>query len=107
MDLGNLTSMFKHIFEKVFNKSTERRMSITLAHSPKEITCKGALRSATETNFNNPIKFWIGGLSMKRVGVTYLIKKKTLVILQNIRTLYETVKSDLEKSILDFYSILG
>jgi hypothetical protein len=102
----NLSSMFKYIFEKVYNEKSLTDMSIRLSPIPKEVTCKGSLKANMKESIKNvPIKFWIGGMDDNIWGAAY-DKETDIQRTPKYRNLDETSMSDIESAIKDFYSVL-
>ena len=105
-NLNNLSSMFKYIFEKVFDKSITREITLKVAPNPKELTCKGALGSGiTESIIENTIKFWLGGVN-DGIWDKAIDKEKDVENTPTYENINELSKASLKQSILEFYSLL-
>ena len=101
----NLSAMFQFIFEKVYGKKS-KGISIILSKIPKEITCKGALKAnITESIKEVPVKFWIGGMESKMWDSAF-DKEKDVNKTPKYGDINDFAKSEIEKAIKDFYSIL-
>jgi hypothetical protein len=57
-DLKQISSLMKYIAEKIIGKDTNKVISV-LSEIPKEITCKGGLKSSAGSEPN--AKYWLGG----------------------------------------------
>jgi len=105
-NLSNLSSMFKYIFEKVFDKKITREIILKVAPNPKELTCKGALSSGiTESIEENTIKFWLGGMN-DGIWDKAIDKEKDVENTPTYEKINELSKASLKQSILEFYSLL-
>jgi len=105
-NLKNLSAMFKYIFEKVYDIKLEREIVLEVSQMPKEITCKGALKSGTtESVTENVIKFWLGGLRDDKWSYA-LDKDKDIKITPKYKDIDSTVKTSIKEAILDFYHTL-
>jgi len=105
-NFNNLSAMFQFIFEKVYKKKSDNGIAIRLSEIPKEVTCKGALKAnITESIKKAPVKFWIGGTQNDKWGAAF---DKDLNIQETPKygDVNESAKSEIEKAIKDFYSIL-
>lgn len=104
-DLKNLSSLFKHIFEYVYEGTVEGNITLRVARNPKELTCKGALLSSvTESITQNKIKFWLGGI--EGVWGKALDKEKDYNITPKYYAIDNVVKDSIGNSIKDFYKVL-
>lgn len=57
----NASKLFKYIFEQVMGLETNK-LNVALSDNPKEITCKGVLKTGVNVNIANcPMVFWLGG----------------------------------------------
>lgn len=102
----NLSAMFQFIFEKVYGKGSDSETSIRLSPIPKEVTCKGALKAnITESIKKAPMKFWIGGMLDDKWGVAF-DKELNVQETPKYGDVNDSSKSEIEKSIKDFYSII-
>jgi len=107
-NLINLSTLFKYIFEKVYDKKIERDIIVKVAPNPKELTCKGALRSGiSESVSQNSIKFWLGGINGGVWGKA-LDKEKDVGDTPKYEDIYKdnSAKENISNSIKDFYRIL-
>ncbi len=105
-NFGNLSAMFKFIFEKVYNNETKNPIIIRLSDIPKEVTCKGSLKAnISESIKNAPIKFWIGGIQENNWGYVF-DKEKDVKSTPKYGQIDDSSKSEIEDSINNFYSIL-
>jgi hypothetical protein len=101
----NLCNLFSFYFEKI-NHGDDKNMSISLSPIPKEITCKGALKvGINESVTLNKIKFWIGGKE-NDMWAKSIDKETECILAPKYKDIDQVAKSDITKSILDFYSIL-
>lgn len=107
-NLVNLSSLFKYIFEHVYQKKTNRNIILKVAPNPKELTCKGALESGiAESVTQNNIKFWLGGINGGVWGKA-LDKEKDVEITPKYEDISKdnSAKENISNSIKDFYNIL-
>ncbi len=105
-NLNNVSSMFKYIFEKVFNKKLDREIILKVSPNPKELTCNGALGSGiTESIIENTIKFWLGGVN-DGIWDKAIDKEKDVEITPTYEMINDLSKASLKQSILEFYSLL-
>lgn len=105
-NLNNLSSMFKFIFEKVFDKKLDREIILKVSPNPKELTCNGALGSGiTESIVENTIKFWLGGVN-DGIWDKAIDKEKDVENTPTYEMINDISKASLKKSILEFYSLL-
>jgi hypothetical protein len=105
-NFSNLSAMFQFIFEKVYGKKSDGKISIRLSPIPKEVTCKGALKAnITESIKKAPVKFWIGGTQDDKWGATF-DKELNVQETPKYGDVNDYSKSEIEKAIKDFYSIL-
>jgi len=105
-NLNNLSSMFKYIFEKVYQKKLDREIILKVSQNPKELTCKGALNSGiTESIRENTIKFWLGGVK-DGIWDKVIDKEKDVEITPTYEMINDSSKASLKQSILEFYSLL-
>lgn len=107
-NLVNLSSLFKYIFEHVYQKKTDRNIILKVAPNPKELTCKGALESGiAESVTQNNIKFWLGGINGGVWGKA-LDKEKDVEITPKYEDISKdnSAKENISNSIKDFYNIL-
>ena len=105
-NLSNLSEMFQFIFDKVYKKKSDNRISIILSPIPKEVTCKGALRAnITESIKKAPVKFWIGGMETE-IWSSVFDKEKDVNKTPKYGEVNDSSKSEIENAIKDFYSIL-
>ncbi|MCD5382776.1 hypothetical protein LR002_01495 [Candidatus Gracilibacteria bacterium] len=105
-DFSNLSAMFKFIFEKVNGKKSDNGISIRLSQIPKEVTCKGALKAnISESIKKAPVKFWIGGMQDDKWGAAF-DKELNIQETPKYGDVNDSSKSEIEKAIKDFYSIL-
>lgn len=103
---GNLSTMFQFVFEKVYGKKSDNRISIRLSSIPKEVTCKGSLKANINESIKKaPVKFWIGGMQ-DNIWSAALDKELDVQKTPKYGDLDEMSKSDIENTIKDFYSIL-
>jgi hypothetical protein len=104
--LSNLSSLFKYIFEKVFNKNLDREIILTVSPNPKEITCNGAIGSGiTDSIKENTIKFWLGGINDGIWGKA-IDKEKDVSDTPKYENIDPNVNNSVKESILDFYKLL-
>lgn len=105
-DLINLSSLFKHIFEYVYERTIDRNITLKVASNPKELTCKGALESGiTESVSQNNIKFWLGGINGGVWGKA-LDKEKDVNNTPKYNEIDKVAKDYISNSIKDFYKVL-
>jgi len=107
-NLVNLASLFKYIFEKVYQKKIDRDITLKVAPNPKELTCKGALESGiTESVNQNTIKFWLGGINGGVWGKA-LDKEKDVEATPKYEDIFKdnSAKENISNSIKDFYRVL-
>ena len=105
-NLKNLSAMFKYIFEKVNKTKLEKDMVLEVSQIPKEITCKGALKSGTtESITENAIKFWLGGFRDDKWSYA-LDKDKDIKKTPKYKDINSKVKASIKESIVEFYKIL-
>jgi hypothetical protein len=105
-NLINLSSMFKYIFEKVYNKKLDREIILKVSSNPKELTCKGALGSGiTESIEENTIKFWLGGVN-DGIWNKAIDKEKDIESTPTYEKIDDLSKASLKASILEFYYLL-
>ena len=107
-NLINLSTLFKYIFENVYDSKIERNIIVKVAPNPKELTCKGALRSGIAENVSqNSIKFWLGGINGGVWGKA-LDKEKDVEDTPKYEDIYKdhSAKENISNSIKDFYKIL-
>jgi hypothetical protein len=107
-NLINLSSLFKFVFEHVYQTKTDRNIIIRVAPNPKEITCKGALESGLcESVTQNKIKFWLGGNNGGVWGKA-LDKEKDLEATPKYEDIFNdnSAKENICNSIKEFYKIL-
>ena len=107
-NLVNLSSLFKYIFEHVYQTRTDRNIILKVAPNPKELTCKGALESGiNESVTQNNIKFWLGGINGGVWGKA-LDKEKDVEATPKYEDISKdnSAKENISNSIKDFYNIL-
>lgn len=107
-NLLNLSSLFKYVFEHVYQKKIGRDIILKVAPNPKELTCKGALESGiSESVTQNNIKFWLGGINGGVWGKA-LDKEKDVEVTPKYEDLSKdsNAKENISNSIKDFYKIL-
>lgn len=105
-NLVNLASLFKYIFEHVYQTNTARDIILKVAPNPKELTCKGALQSGiTESVKQNTIKFWLGGINGGVWGKA-LDKERDVNNTPKYNQIDNVAKENITNSIKDFYKVL-
>jgi len=98
-NLNNLSSMFKYIFEKVYDKKLDREIILKVSPNPKELTCNGALGSGiTESIIENTIKFWLGGVK-DGIWDKAIDKEKDVENTPTYEMIDDSSKESLKKSI--------
>ena len=81
-------------------------MVLEVSQIPKEITCKGALKSGTtESITENAIKFWLGGFRDDKWSYA-LDKDKDIKKTPKYKDINSKVKASIKESIVEFYKIL-
>jgi hypothetical protein len=105
-NLVNLSSLFKYIFEHIYQKKTNKNIILKVAPNPKELTCKGALESGiTESVTQNNIKFWLGGINGSVWGKA-LDKEKDFNNTPKYNDINEDAKQNISNSIKYLYAII-
>jgi len=100
----NISKLFKFIFEKV-NNSYSDDMKVVISEAPKEITCKGALKSGiTHDIKKTPIKFWIGGNT--EIWSKSIDKKEDISITPELNKVNNSVEEEIVENIEIFYSLM-
>lgn len=109
-NLRHVSSLFQFIFEKVYGESNDKSLMVTLSPIPKEITCKGALKTTISDSLTeSPVKFWIGGTqddvwgdALERDSSEDIRRTPTIGDLKG----EESIQYELEASIKDYYTMM-
>jgi hypothetical protein len=99
--LKHVSSLMKYIAEKIIGEKTNKVVSI-LSDIPKEITCKGGLRSSSE--FEPNTKYWLGGKEDSALDL--LLNTESV---EKAARFNEIAQVDLDliiDSVKEFYSVL-
>jgi len=105
-NLSYLSGLFKFIFQKVFQTTSNKGINIALSNEPKEITCKGVLRlNVNHQRPDSPIIYWIGGKE-NRIWTDAINKDTDVSKMPRYKDIDQTTESLIENSIVEFYSLL-
>jgi hypothetical protein len=102
----NISNLYKYLFNSILKSKETKDLKIVISEIPKEITCKGILKSGLiQNSVISPIVFWIGGNSSDIWGKA-IDKKLDFNITPKYGEINDQVEVILENSIFGFYNLL-